>query len=1062
MKPVRKITIIRSEFTKVALPIACFISLFICTASVTAQKHNPKATTAQKRWESFDHRTTMDESSLFKNMPFRSVGPVVMSGRVVDIEPSPVDPFTFYVAYATGGLWKTENNGIRFNCIFENTNAVAIGDFAVDPHNPKIIWVGTGECNAARSHYSGTGIYKTTDEGKTWECMGLSETHHIGRVIIHPEDSNTVFLAAMGHLYSENPERGIYRTTDNGKSWEKVLYIDQKTGAIDVIFDPSNPNILYAATWQKKRTAWNIQESGKGSGIYKSLDGGDTWEKLDGFPGGKYIGRIGLAVAPSNPKVIYALLDNQKPKSIKEQYGNSNINARKLVKMTKEEVLKLDDSELKEFIRRAGFHDDYSETEIRKMLEEDEITVKDMVDYVNKLDPLATDPQVHGAEVYRSDDSGKHWRKMNLTYLDSLYTIAGYYFGEIRVSPDNEDQIYLMGIPLLASDDGGQTYKSIGGKGVHVDHHAMWIDPAHPKHIINGNDGGLNLTYDGGESWQKLNFVPVGQFYAVNVDMAEPYNIYGGLQDNGTYKGSSKSVPNKSREWEQISGGDGFYIQIADDFSVFCGSQYGYYQRIDTNGKRTRVRPEQPKMDEPSLMCNWQTPILLSNHSPNVIYFGSTRLFRSLDKGENLVPISPVISKTKLSGNVPYGTITTIAESKQTFGIIYVGTDDGQVSCTLNGGFNWKKIDKNLPKNVWVSRLETSNHTDGVVYISLNAYRNDNFNTYIYASDDFGKNWRDIKANLPDESVNVIREDPINPNVLYVGTDMGVFASINKGQSWEVLQNGLPICPSHDLVIHPRDKEMVVGTHGRSIYVMDIEPIQKLTDKVRNKAIHLFETKPIRQKRGNSGSDPSCIWNEPDDSTADIYYWLAADGPVELTIKDNDKIMTHVMTVGNKGINLFRWDLTVDREAELNRRLEKVNEELKIANEKLCQNDDKTDDQSMENENATEKNSDNKDKTNAKLAIQKEIEQLQQKMKDIKTLINEPQKYSHLSETTRNRIIRTIYASEGDYTIEVKSGDNTDSTSLKIGSGQKREKLDSEKKRLEETKRLLSEYEINK
>ena len=479
---------------------------------------------------------------------------------------------------------------------------------------------------------------------------------------------------------------------------KKVLYIDPKTGAIDVIFDPTNPNILYASTWQKKRKAWNIHESGKGSGIFKSIDGGDTWKKLKGFPSGKHIGRIGLAVAPSNPDVIYALLDSQKPKTIKEQYEDSKINPRKLAKMTKEEVLKLDDSELNTFIRRAGFHADYTEKEIRKMLEQDEITVQDIIDYTIKLDPLATEPQVHGAEVYRSNDSGEHWQKMNLTYLDSMYNIAGYYFGEIRVSPTNEDQIYIMGVPLLASDDGGQTYKSIGGKGVHVDHHAMWIDPAHPKHIINGNDGGLNLTYDRGETWQKLNFVPVGQFYAVNVDMAEPYNIYGGLQDNGTYKGSSKSIPNKSSEWEHISGGDGFYIQIADDFTVYCGSQYGYYQRIDTNGKRTQVRPAQPKMDEPSLLCNWQTPILLSNHSPNVLYFGSTRLFRSLDKGEHLMPISPVISNTKLSGNVPYGTITTIAESKHTFGVLYVGTDDGHVSCTMDGGFNWRKIDQKLPK----------------------------------------------------------------------------------------------------------------------------------------------------------------------------------------------------------------------------------------------------------------------------------------------------------------------------------------------------------------------------
>lgn len=1045
------------------------LMLCICTAGLSAREHKSKVSSAQDRWDSFDQRTSMHETGLFSKMPFRSVGPVVMSGRVIDIEPSPVDPYSFYVAYATGGLWKTENNGMRFSCLFQNINAIAIGDFAVDSHDPKTIWVGTGECNAARSHYSGTGIYKTTDEGKNWKCMGLSETHHIGRVIIHPDDSNTVFLAAMGHLYSNNPERGIYRTKDGGETWEKVLYIDLKTGAIDVIFDPSDPKVLYAATWQKNRKIWNINESGKGSGIYKSTDGGDTWNLMKGFPKGKYIGRIGLAVAPSNPNVVYALLDNLKPKTIKQQYEGSKINARKIIKMTKEQILAIDNSDLKTFIRRSGFHSDYTVEDIRKMLKEDEITVKDIVDYMKKLNPLADDPQTRGAEVYRSDNAGKTWKKMNLTFLDSLYNIAGYYFGEIRVSPTDEDQIYIMGVPLLASDDGGRTYESIGRKGVHVDHHAMWIDPANPEHIINGNDGGLNLTYDRGDTWQKLNFAPVGQFYAVNVDMAEPYNIYGGLQDNGTYKGSSKSVPNETSEWERISGGDGFYIQIADDFTVFCGSQYGYYQRLDTNGKRTRVRPDQPKMDEPSLLCNWQTPILLSTHSPNVLYFGSTRLFRSLDQGENLTPISPAIATPKMSGNVPYGTITTIAESKQTFGVLYFGSDNGQVHCTLDGGFNWQRIDQQLPKKKWVTRIETSNHTDGVIYLSLNGYRNDDFRTFLYASEDFGKNWTSIKSNLPDESVNVIREDPINPNVLYVGTDKGVFVSINKGKSWDVLQNGIPITPSHDLVIHPRDRELVVGTHGRSIYVMNIEPIQKLTDKIKKKAIHLFEPKIVRQKRGSEMDQPSSIWKKADDRTADMYYWLAESASVEINIKDCNDVVARITTQGTRGINLIQWDMVVDRKTELNRRLKKASEELTEAKNKLNQSrkDQKKASLQKAKEIATadslKEDKSNSEKTKkSQQELRKKINQASKKVKDIKSLLGEPAKYLKLPEKTRQKMIRTVYAAKGDYTVEIKSGDQIETATLKIGSDKKIEKLDTKKKRREETKKLLSEYEVAK
>ncbi|MBI9018934.1 MAG: glycosyl hydrolase [Phycisphaerae bacterium] len=1034
-----------SKFFMNAILIACFL----CMVTGEGQAGQPQATTFAQRDQAFTKRLRMDKKGLFSDLEFRCVGPVVMSGRVVDVEPVPDEPYSFYVAYATGGLWKTENNGMRFKPVFEMQNAVSIGDIAVDPKCPDTIWVGTGEANSARSHYSGTGIFKTTDGGENWQCMGLQETHHVGRILVHPDDSNIIYVAAMGHLYTENPERGVFKSSDGGENWQKILYLNDKTGAIDIIFDPSNPDIIYAAMWQKVRRAWNIDECGPDSGIYKSTDGGENWNKLDSFPQNKYIGRIGLAVAPGNPKVVYALLDNHKPKPQEEQLGKALISVKKLALMTRQDVLDVPESELESFIRRARLPKVHTAKEIRRQLTEDEITVKDLYDYLVRLDSEAIIPETYGAEVYRSDDKGDSWTKMNLTYLDSMYNIAGYYFGQIRVSPDDEDRIYIMGVPLLASADGGRTYESIGKSNVHVDHHALWIDPAHPDHIINGNDGGLNITYDGGETWQKLNYVPVGQFYAINVDMAEPYNIYGGLQDNGTYKGSSRSVINESQPWEHISGGDGFYIQIADDFTVYAGSQWGHYSRMDTNGRRTRVRPDSPRMDEPGLRYNWQTPIMLSEHSSNVLYYGANRLFRSLDRGENLKPISPVLTEPQQSGNVPYGTITTMAESKQTFGLIYVGTDDGRVHMTDDGGIKWKEIGKSLPKGLWCTRIETSAHTDGLVYLSLSAYRNDDFTTFLYKSNNFGKSWKSIKGNLPDESVNVIREDPINPNVLYIGTDMGVFVTLNQGKSWEVMQNGMPITPVHDMVVHPRDRELVVGTFGRSIYVMDIEPIQTLTPKIKKEKIYLFEPDRIREY-GNYYREPSAIVRDSRVNPLEIKYWLAKKGKVNISIKAEDgEIVKKFKDTGRAGINMLQWDLQVDRDVEIERQLDKCEKEVAEVQNKIEKLDS----------SEQEKNKD--DNVAKRKSLVLELEKKKQKLDSIRRVKNEPETYADQPKQTRDNMIQKIYISKGKYTLEIKSGKNTHSRELIVGDSSGKSasrKLDTVDKRQAETERLLKEY----
>jgi len=1024
---------------------AMFLLLFATNAISLS---NQKSSTPNERWEAFQKQQEMQSKSLFKNLYFRSVGPLVMSGRVVDVEPSPKDPYTFYVAYATGGLWKTVNNGLRFKSIFEGQNAVTIGDFVIDPNNPDIIWVGTGEQNSSRSSYAGTGIYKTIDGGKTWKCMGLEDTHHIGRVLIDPKNSNIVFVAALGHLYTENKERGIYRTKDGGKTWEKVLYINSRTGFVDIVINPKNPNVLYAASWEKDRKAWNFVEGGEGSGIYKSSDGGTTWVRLSGgFPHGKYVGRIGLALYDKNPDIVYALVDNQSPRPEKDQEEDAPITPRKLLKMSKEDILSLTNDELGNFIRSIGLHHDYTPEIIREMLAEKEISPEDLITFIRKNNPHAFDPTIIGPEIYRSDDAGKTWRKMNKTYIDNFYSTYGYYFGQIRVAPNDENRIYILGIPLLTSKDGGKHFEWIGGKNVHVDHHALWLDPRFPDHMIDGNDGGLNLTYDGGKSWWKLNTLPVGQFYSVNVDMAKPYNIYGGMQDNGVYKGSSESKPLKTAPWKPIGGGDGMQVQIdPNDFTVYTGSQFGYYFRLDQKtNKRKSITPLPHLFDSP-LRYNWETPILLSPHSSNVLYFGTNRLFRSLDRGDTWQAISPdLTSNPKVAGDVPYGTITTISESPLSFGLIYVGTDDGKIHITMDGGVTWKEIDKGLPKGLWCSRVIASRYQKCTAYVSLNGYRNDDFRAYLYRTRNYGRTWESISSNLPDESINVIREDPINPHILYVGTDMGVFVSIDDARHWEILQSGIPIVPVHDLVIHPRDRDLVVGTHGRSIYVMHVMPIQELTPRVMAEKVHLFEIKNIRDQKYRERKPRS--WSYPSDTpTVNIYYWLAENGKVDFTVKDkNGNIVKRFNDRGNRGINTYKWDMKLDRDVVLALRKKNAEEKLALIEKKLT-----------EAKKAEKSASDIE-----KLIIAKK--RALRKVESIQKIIDEKKKYRDLPE--KEKKLTPVYVSEGEYKIKIQFGTESDSTTLRVLPAKKysfgkkeREKRNKEWKEKRKIKKLLEDY----
>lgn len=751
----------------------CLLITFILNINVYSQSNPTSVEDRMKAWE--DH-VKLENESIFKDLQWRVVGPQKQGGRIESIACPPGNSSTIYVGVGSGNLWKTVNNGTTWEPVFENESSFAIGAVAVSFSDPNIIWVGTGEVLMARSSYAGTGVFKSTDAGKTWQDMGLHDTHHIGRVLIDPTDPDIVYVAAIGHMYSFNEERGLFKSTDGGKTWSKSLFISDKVGVVEVVMDPSDRQTLYAVTWERDRKAWGHIASGKESGVYKSTNGGETWMKLSGgLPSDQYTGRFGLAISSSNPNVVYALLDNRTP----------NPDGRGVI----------------------------------------------------------------GGEVYRSDNKGASWKKVNENRLN---TAIGYDFCLIRVSPDNEDEIYVLGNYLLSSKDGGKTYERNQGtlvhlfphdsRVLHLDHHELWIDPLNPNRLLLGNDGGFHISYDRGNTWLHINNIPIGEFYAVSLDMETPYNVYGGTQDNAALFGTSTHIVEDgvNDPWKHIyidrwGGGDSYFTWVdpTDPNTVYYEHQFGDLRRKNiTDGSAKRIQPRSLQ-GEPRLRYNWMTPFFISSHNPLTLYYGAQKLFKSLNRGDDWVCISPDLTTNpgpEKQGNVPYGTITSISESVMKPGLLYVGTDDGNIQITQNDGVTWNKIDNGLPEK-WVSRVIASQHDIGTVYASFTGYREDDFEKYLYMSTDFGKNWKSITGNLPSESINVIREDPKNSAILYVGTDLGVYVTLERGETWQSLCNNLPTTPVHDLVIHPRDNELVIGTHGRSIFVMNIEYIQNYPEK---------------------------------------------------------------------------------------------------------------------------------------------------------------------------------------------------------------------------------------
>lgn len=767
------------------------ISLLLCLCLGTFLTIRAQAPSSPAfRMKSWERHLEMKRTSAYKHLQWRTVGPEFMSGRIETIAGHPDQPNTLYVGAGSGNLWKTVNNGTTWEPIFDQYSTAAMGSIAIAPSDPDILWLGTGEVLMARSSFAGTGVFKSLDAGKTWNHMGLMGTNHIAKVLIDPKKPNIVYVAAIGRNYGPNKERGVYKTINGGKTWEKILFISEDVGVVEIVMDPSDNQTLLAVAWERERKAWNNKVNGEGSAIYKTTNGGENWQRVTkGLPTGENVGRFGLSFSISNPDVVYAILDNRAPKP-----ANGKT------------------------IEIAG--------------------------------GLRPDPRFIRGELYRSEDKGETWEK---THEGSVPTGIGDDFCLIRVDPDNEKEVYILGQKLIRTLDGGQTFVPTGEtivhllshdiRGMHLDMHDMWIDPSNPAKIVLGNDGGVYISYDRGETWMHHNNLPIGEFYAVSVDDAQPYNIYGGTQDDAALFGpSTHKVEDRLTHlgvedpWKHIyvdrwGGGDSYFTVVdkLDPNIIYYEHQFGAIRRKNMKTGETKSIKPRAKQGAPPLRTNWMTPFIISQHHDLRLYYAAQKLYRSENRGDTWELISPDLTTNpgpEKQGNVPYGTITSISESPFVEELLYAATDDGNIQITKDGGRQWTLIDKGLPEK-WVSRIRASQHDQQTVYVTLTGYREDDFGKYVYKSTDLGKTWKSIAGDLPSEPINVITEDPRSADILYVGTDLGAYVTTNGGKNWQLLSNGLPTVAVHDLVIQSRELDLVAGTHGRSIFVLDIEEIRK-------------------------------------------------------------------------------------------------------------------------------------------------------------------------------------------------------------------------------------------
>ncbi|HVG30565.1 MAG TPA: hypothetical protein VM864_12735 [Pyrinomonadaceae bacterium] len=828
--------------------------------SAGAQELSPSASPTPSPQASPQRKVTEEEKA-FASLEWRSIGPANMGGRVADVEGVAGNPNVVYVGTASGGIFKTTNAGVTWRPIFDQQTTISVGDIALEPGNPEVVWVGTGESAVRNSISFGDGVYKSTDGGKNWQHVGLRDSERISKILVSPRDPNTVYVGALGHAFGPNAERGVFMTTDGGRTWQKTLYIDAQHGVADMDIDPANPNIVYAAMWFFERKPWTHRSGDDKGGLFRSTDGGRTWKKLEGgLP--KTIGRIGVAVSHSNPNVVYAITEAKEGK------------------------------------------------------------------------------------LYRSDDKGETWRRMS----DQAGIVSrGFYYTHVRVDPTNENHVYAVASNLYVSIDGGRTFRTITGR-THVDYHAFWMDPKDPRRVWVGEDGGVAVSQDAGDTWENINNMPLGQFYQVHADNRAPfYNVMGGLQDNGSWTGPSQNrepAGIQNDDWRMVSFGDGFWmLNHPDDPDLYLSeSQGGNVVRTDMRNREQQLivpserANEGGPASEAAYRFNWNSPLVPSPHDKNTVYLGGNVLFRTTDFGKSWTPISPDLTtndkeKQKEAGGPVafentgaeyHTTIISVAESPLKAGTIWVGTDDGNIQRTTDGGKSWTNLTKNVPDLKPfspVSHVEPSASNAEVVYASFDRHMLDDFRPYVYKSTDGGRTWRNISGDLPDKAyVHVVREDPKNPNLIYAGTELGIFASYTGGRDWVSLRlKNLPTVAVHDIKIHPRDNDIIIATHGRSILIFDdAAPIQQMTPQMRGEDVHLFDVRPALRfsrmmTRYGVGDKPYAGQNPP--YGALITYYLKSKPDDKATFKmqvfdAKGKLISDIQRPPKEqGLNRAVWDL---------------------------------------------------------------------------------------------------------------------------------------------------------
>jgi len=896
---------------------------------------------------------------LLRSFRFRSIGPASMGGRIDDIAVSESNPNIIYLGYATSGIWKSVNNGTTFEPVFDTYEVSSIGDLAIHPTNPDIVYAGTGESNNRQSSSIGGGIYKTTNGGRTWTLLGLKETQSISRVVIDPRNPETVYVAATGHLFGPNEERGIYKSTNGGQTWTKVKYVDENTGFTDLAIDPSNPSVLYAASYQRRRTTCCFNGGGPGSAIWKTTNGGTTWTKLtgNGLPPGTY-GRIALDVSRSNPNIVYVQIEAGNVGQVIEPgqggrgggggFGGGGYN----------------------WCNNAGPGRGFGVGGGGRGAPQP----------AGPQTPPALNPAQGG--IFRSDNGGGSWRHTSNCNARPMY------FSQLRVDPQNPNNVYVAGLPIAKSLDGARTFATLDDAGGHsspghVDVHAIWINPRNPNHIMNGNDGGLDISYDQGRNWISVKTMAAGYFYAISYDMRRPYWVCGGLQDNGSWCGPSSKRANVgilNSDWFRIGGGDGFFTaQDANDYNiVYAESQNGNTNRIDLRtGRGGSIRPSAPppppQVDVPSAAgrggagggggggggrggtpnvingspgeqyrYNWNTPYYLSNHNESVVILGGNRVFKSYDRGETWIASPDLTRKydrntvnvmgqmgnvsmlSKNDGLSAYSTVITVSESPVNPSIIWAGTDDGNLQLTRDNMATFTNVTANLPglpagHMHWVARVVASAHDSARAYVAVDGHRSDDAKPYAFVTNDFGRTFTSISGNLPAYgNLQTIAEDPKNPDLLFAGTEFGLYISLNRGQSWQKFMNDYPTIRTDDIRVHSRDGDLIVGSHGRSVYIADdITPLQQLTPAVVNSDAHLFDIRPavswIQDRKLVQQVTGQMVFrgeNAPAGTSINYYLKAASSAPVRITIADiSGRTVRELEGTGAQGINRVQWNL---------------------------------------------------------------------------------------------------------------------------------------------------------